>query len=99
MLTRRDETPARRAEGAHVCVEGRAPSGWRADRPRHPGITEADLPYVFDRFCRSPAARSLPGSGLGLAIVRQIAETHGSTVAAVPPAPGVRLRMMLPPLT
>jgi two-component system sensor histidine kinase MprB len=62
-----------------------------------PGIPAADLPFVFDRFYRSPAARSLPGSGLGLAIVRQIAETHGGTVAAEPLPQGVRLRLSLPP--
>ena len=44
--------------------------------------TDADLPFVFDRFYRAPAARGLPGSGLGLAIVRQVAESHGGTVVA-----------------
>lgn len=47
-----------------------------------PGITEADLPYVFDRFYRSSEARGMPGSGLGLAIVRQAAERHGGHVTA-----------------
>ena len=51
-------------------------------RDHGPGIADADLPYVFDRFYRAPAARGLPGSGLGLAIVRQVAESHGGTVAA-----------------
>ena len=37
-----------------------------------PGIAEADVPHVFDRFYRSAAARGLPGSGLGLAIVAQV---------------------------
>lgn len=64
-----------------------------------PGIPAADLPFVFDRFYRSPAARSLPGSGLGLAIVRQIAETHGGGVAAEPLPRGVRLRLWLPPVS
>jgi two-component system sensor histidine kinase MprB len=64
---------------------------------RGPGIPAADLPFVFDRFYRSPAARSLPGSGLGLAIVRQIAETHGGAVTAEPLPQGVRLRLSLPP--
>ncbi|NUS13136.1 MAG: HAMP domain-containing histidine kinase [Streptomyces sp.] len=63
-----------------------------------PGIPAADLPFVFDRFYRSPAARSLPGSGLGLAIVRQIAETYGGGVTAEPLARGVRLRLWLPPV-
>ncbi|MFI7098188.1 ATP-binding protein [Streptomyces sp. NPDC050161] len=44
---------------------------------RGPGIAEADLSRVFDRFYRAPAARGLPGSGLGLAIVREIAAAHG----------------------
>jgi two-component system sensor histidine kinase MprB len=61
-----------------------------------PGIPAADLPYVFDRFYRSPTARALPGSGLGLAIVRQIAETHGGRVAAEPLARGVCLRLSFP---
>lgn len=47
-----------------------------------PGIADADLPRVFDRFYRSSEARSMPGSGLGLAIVRQTAERHGGTVSA-----------------
>ncbi len=46
-----------------------------------PGIADADLPHVFDRFYRSPEARSMPGSGLGLAIVRQAAERHNGTVS------------------
>lgn len=47
-----------------------------------PGIGADDLPHVFDRFYRSPAARSMPGSGLGLAIVKQVVETHGGRVWA-----------------
>ena len=49
---------------------------------RGPGLTEADLPRVFDRFYRSDEARALPGSGLGLAIVRDLAESHGGSVSA-----------------
>jgi two-component system, OmpR family, sensor histidine kinase MprB len=51
-------------------------------RDHGPGIDEADLPYVFDRFYRASSARGLPGSGLGLAIVRQVAESHGGQVVA-----------------
>ena len=51
-------------------------------RDHGPGIDEADLPHVFDRFYRAPAARGRPGSGLGLAIVRQVAEAHGGAVVA-----------------
>jgi two-component system, OmpR family, sensor histidine kinase MprB len=61
-----------------------------------PGIPDADRPYVFDRFYRSPAARAHPGSGLGLAIVRQVAEAHGGTAVAVPSIDGGLLRLTLP---
>jgi two-component system sensor histidine kinase MprB len=46
------------------------------------GIADDDLPKVFDRFYRSPEARTLPGSGLGLAIVQQAAERHGGAAYA-----------------
>jgi len=66
-------------------------------RDHGPGITEEDLPYVFDRFYRSVSARRLPGSGLGLAIVRQVAESHGGTVdASNAPGGGALLRLQLP---
>ena len=51
-------------------------------RDHGPGIDDADLPYVFDRFYRASSARGMPGSGLGLAIVRQVAESHGGQVVA-----------------
>jgi two-component system, OmpR family, sensor histidine kinase MprB len=49
-------------------------------RDRGPGIPEADLPHVYDRFYRAAAARALPGSGLGLAIVKQTVDDHGGSV-------------------
>lgn len=42
-----------------------------------PGVPEADLERVFERFHRTDDARSMPGSGLGLAIVRQVVHSHG----------------------
>jgi two-component system, OmpR family, sensor histidine kinase MprB len=51
-------------------------------RDHGPGIAEADLTRVFDRFYRADTARALPGSGLGLAIVRQVALAHGGDVVA-----------------
>jgi signal transduction histidine kinase len=51
-------------------------------RDHGPGIADEDLPYVFDRFYRSPSARTMSGSGLGLAIVRQVAQAHGGDVQA-----------------
>jgi two-component system, OmpR family, sensor histidine kinase MprB len=66
-------------------------------RDHGPGIAEQDLPRVFDRFFRSPAARGRPGSGLGLAIVRQVAEYHGGVVrAGNDPRGGACLALELP---
>lgn len=52
------------------------------------GISEMDLPCIFDRFYRSPSAGNLAsrGSGLGLALGKWIAERHGTklTVESVP---------------
>jgi two-component system sensor histidine kinase MprB len=66
-------------------------------RDHGPGIAAADLPHVFDRFYRAPAARGLPGSGLGLAIVKHVADAHGGTVSAeAAPGGGALLRMAIP---
>src|SRR5439155_24242315 len=62
------------------------------------GIPPEDLPFVFDRFYRSAAGRSLPGSGLGLAIVRQVAESHGGSATAENALDGgARFTLRLPP--
>ncbi|NYD40177.1 sensor histidine kinase [Nocardioides panaciterrulae] len=62
-----------------------------------PGIADADLPHVFDRFYRSQESRSMPGSGLGLSIVRAVASRHaGSVAAGASPAGGARLTLWLP---
>jgi two-component system sensor histidine kinase MprB len=79
-------------------VEVRVREGEVLVRDHGPGIDEADLPYVFDRFYRAPAARGLPGSGLGLSIVKQVAERHGGGVAAErPEGGGTCVRLTLPP--
>jgi two-component system sensor histidine kinase MprB len=82
-----------------AAIEVRVRNGILEVRDRGPGIAEADLPRVFDRFYRAPAARGLPGSGLGLAIVRQTAEAHGGSVHAANDAEGgARLTLELPAL-
>jgi two-component system, OmpR family, sensor histidine kinase MprB len=66
-------------------------------RDQGPGIDEADLPLVFERFYRAPTARGTPGSGLGLAIVRHVIEAHAGTAeAANAPDGGAVLTLRLP---
>jgi two-component system sensor histidine kinase QseC len=48
-----------------------------------PGIIEADLARVSERFYR-PAGTSASGSGLGLSIVNRIAEIHGASLRIAP---------------
>lgn len=48
-----------------------------------PGISEDDLPYIFDRFYKADQATVNEGGsmGLGLAIAKRILELHGSDIA------------------
>ncbi|WAX79292.1 sensor histidine kinase [Streptomyces sp. KMM 9044] len=62
-------------------VEVRLADGVLTVRDHGPGIPADELPYVFDRFWRSPTARALPGSGLGLSIVARTVQQAGGEVA------------------
>ncbi|WP_406047989.1 sensor histidine kinase [Kribbella sp. NBC_00889] len=72
-----------------LAVGSRNGWAWIAVRDEGPGIAADDADRVFDRFFRGgqrqpPATIPSTGqrrAGLGLAIVRQIAESHGGTVA------------------
>jgi heavy metal sensor kinase len=46
------------------------------------GISERDLPYVFDRFYRCDQSRSEPGIGLGLSLAIAIVRAHGGNITA-----------------
>jgi two-component system sensor histidine kinase MprB len=88
------DNAARHGDGR---VEVRLRDGVLTVRDHGPGIAAEDMPFVFDRFYRSTAARGRPGSGLGLAIVRQAAEAHGGAVrAGTAPGGGAELTLALP---
>jgi len=75
-------------------VEVTLKDGVLSVRDHGPGFSEADLPFVFDRFYRAQQARKLSGSGLGLAIVRQAAESCGGFAEAQnAPGGGALLRV------
>ncbi|MCC6191153.1 MAG: HAMP domain-containing protein [Anaerolineales bacterium] len=63
-----------------------------------PGVAEADLPHVFDRFWRGEKSRTRAagGAGLGLAIARQLVEAHDGAISAENrPGGGLRVTFVL----
>ena len=60
-----------------------------------PGIAEADVPHLFDRYHRATEA-SGKGWGLGLAIVKMLAELHGGSCRHVAREQGACFEVTLP---
>lgn len=66
----------------------RTESGWSLTvADEGPGLPEAQLESIFERFVQLPRVPShdgqgVPGHGLGLAICRSIAHLHGGTIRA-----------------
>ena len=61
------------------------------------GISEEQLPLVFERFYRADPSRAEGGAGLGLSIARQIAESHGGQIRAEStPGKGSTFTLLLP---
>jgi signal transduction histidine kinase len=64
------------------------------------GISETDLPHVFERFYRADSARTqadVSGHGLGLSIAEQIVTAHGGHLEAQSTlGKGSRFTMLLP---
>jgi len=73
-------------EGATIEVAARRTDGLIAITlaDRGPGVPEADLPRIFERFYRVDRSRTRDpgGTGLGLSIVRHLVELHGGRVSA-----------------
>jgi two-component system, OmpR family, sensor kinase len=61
------------------------------------GISDAQLPLIFERFYRADPSRTTGGAGLGLSIARQIAEAHGGTIeVSSKPGEGSTFTLLLP---
>ena len=63
------------------------------------GISEEELPRLFQRFYRGQAkeARSVEGTGIGLSLVQELAKLHGGTVKATSkPGRGTTITVGIP---
>jgi two-component system phosphate regulon sensor histidine kinase PhoR len=88
-------------EGSAITVRAAAEPGWSVLQvlDEGPGIPEADLSRVFERFYRVDKARSRDtgGTGLGLSIVRHLVDLHGGRVSAANrPEGGAAFTVRLP---
>jgi two-component system OmpR family sensor kinase/two-component system sensor histidine kinase BaeS len=64
-----------------------------------PGVSEGDLPHIFDRFWRGDKSRSrvTGGAGLGLAISRHLVEMQGGRISAQNlPSGGLEVSLWFP---
>ena len=61
-----------------------------------PGIPDAMLKSVFQRFFRLEASRTTEGSGLGLSLVEAIAELHGIGLELCDNMPGLKISLAFP---
>ena len=44
------------------------------------GISDKDLPFIFEPFFRSENVKSIPGHGIGLPLTKKIIELHGGDI-------------------
>jgi two-component system, OmpR family, phosphate regulon sensor histidine kinase PhoR len=74
------------ADGGMIGVSMREDADfvWVVVRDRGHGISESDLPHVFDRLYTADTSRNAAfrGAGLGLAIARQLVEKQGGSMTA-----------------
>ncbi len=61
------------------------------------GISQKDLPHVFDRYWRSRSVSGIRGTGLGLAVVKSLVDAHGGEVIAQSePGKGSKFTVRIP---
>lgn len=62
-----------------------------------PGVPEASIGRMGERFYRTAEAAQAPGFGLGLSLVAAIARLHGATLEFHSGKPGLEARIAFPP--
>ncbi len=88
-------------EGGHIKIKlDQLPEGVRMQVSDNGlGVSEEDLPHLFDRFWRGERSRSRAagGAGLGLAIAKQLVEAQGGMISARNlPEGGLEVSFVLP---
>jgi two-component system sensor histidine kinase TctE len=81
--------------GGNVCIsidEGERRIGMSVEDDG-PGIPQAELKHIFERFYRLPRDQAQPGSGLGLSIVKTLSEALHAQVSIDTPANGRGLKV------
>jgi signal transduction histidine kinase len=61
-----------------------------------PGVADADLSRLTDRFYRAERSRTTPGNGLGLSLVSAVAELHCAKLSLIAAKPGLRVSLAFP---
>ncbi len=70
-------------------------------RDHGPGISDEDLPFVFERFRRGAESQRsrIEGMGVGLYLAKNLVEAHGGSIEAERPSDGgTRIRFTVPAL-
>ncbi len=88
-------------EGGRVTVSARGLGEYMEIRVEDTGvgITQEELPKIFDKFYRvkNPKTRQVIGTGLGLAIVKGVVDAHqGSIQVESVPEAGTTFKVLLP---
>ncbi|MEW6500778.1 MAG: DUF4118 domain-containing protein [Thermodesulfobacteriota bacterium] len=85
--------------GSPIAITARLDREWLAMEviDHGPGVAEADLDRIFDKFHRGAVPEGSRGTGLGLSICKGFTEAHGGTIrAAITPGGGLTVTIRLP---